>query len=98
MSVFLVTWIFDADVNAQGGAYATGVLVLFTSAGAAVSLAARRAGQRRLSWAFAVITLVFVYTTVDNVIERDNREARETARMAPMKQAPIYTPSGRSMT
>ena len=67
---FLVTWIFDADVNAQGGAYATGVLVLFTSAGAAVSLAARRAGQRRLSWAFAVITLVFVYTTVDNVIER----------------------------
>jgi uncharacterized membrane protein YhaH (DUF805 family) len=67
---FLVTWIFDADVNAQGGAYATGVLVLFTSAGAAVSIAARRAGQRRLSWAFAVITLVFVYTTVDNVIER----------------------------
>jgi hypothetical protein len=67
---FLVTWIFDADVNAQGGAYATGVLVLFTSAGVAVTLAARRAGQRRLVWAFAVITLVFVYTTVDNVIER----------------------------
>ena len=30
---FLVTWIFDADVDAQGGAYATGVLVLITSAG-----------------------------------------------------------------
>jgi hypothetical protein len=67
---FLVTWIFDADVNAQGGAYATGVLVLFTSAGAAVTLAARHAGQRKLTIAFAVITLVFVYTTVDNVIER----------------------------
>src|SRR6476619_2810467 len=67
---FLVTWIFQADVNAQGGAYATGVLVLFTSAGAAVTLAARRAGQRRLSIAFAVITVVFVYPTVDNVIER----------------------------
>ena len=29
---FPVTWIFDADVDAQGGAYATGVLVLITSA------------------------------------------------------------------
>jgi FtsH-binding integral membrane protein len=67
---FLVTWIFHADVNAQGGAYATGVLVLFTSAGVAVTLAARRAGQRRLTVGFAVITLVFGYTTVDNVIER----------------------------
>jgi hypothetical protein len=67
---FLVTWIFQADVNAQGGAYATGVLVLFTSAGTAVTLAARRAGQRKRFYAFAVITLVFVYTTVDNVIER----------------------------
>ncbi len=28
----LVTWIFDADVGAQGGAYATGVLVLMSSA------------------------------------------------------------------
>jgi hypothetical protein len=65
-----VTWIFKASVDAQGGAYATGVLVLFTSAGAAVTLAARRAGQRRLTWAFAVITLVFVYTTIDNVLER----------------------------
>ena len=30
-SAFLITWIFDADVDAQGGAYATGVLVLMTS-------------------------------------------------------------------
>jgi hypothetical protein len=67
---FLVTIMFRADVNAQGGAYATGVLVLFTSAGVAVTLAARRAGQRVLAVAFAVITVVFVYTTVDNVIER----------------------------
>jgi hypothetical protein len=67
---FLVTWLFRADVNAQGGAYATGVLVLFTSAGTAVTLAARRAGQRRLMVAFAIITIIFVYTTVDNIIER----------------------------
>jgi len=67
---FLVTWIFDADVNAQGGAYATGVLVLFSSACVAVTLAARKAGQRRLTVAFAVITLIFFYTTALNVIER----------------------------
>src|SRR5262249_30181050 len=28
----LVTWLFDASVSAQGGAYATGVLVLISSA------------------------------------------------------------------
>jgi hypothetical protein len=66
----VVTWVFDADVNAQGGAYATGVLVLFTSAGVAVTIAARRARQRRRMWAFALITVVFLYTTVDNVVER----------------------------
>ena len=69
-TAFLITWIFDADVDAQGGAYATGVLVLFTSAAVAVTLAARRAGQRKATVAFALITAVFVYTTVDNVIER----------------------------
>ncbi|MFL6134115.1 MAG: amino acid transporter [Nocardioidaceae bacterium] len=67
---FLITWIFHADVNAQGGAYATGVLVLFTSAGVAVTLAARRAGQRRLTWAFAATTVVLLYTTLDNISER----------------------------
>jgi hypothetical protein len=67
---FLITWLFDADVNAQGGAYATGVLVLMTSAAVAVTLAARKAGQRRLTVAFALIALVLVYTTLDNVRER----------------------------
>jgi hypothetical protein len=69
-TAFLITWIFDADVNAQGGAYATGVLVLITSAAVAVTLAARRAGERKKAVAFGVIALVFVYTTIDNVLER----------------------------
>ena len=69
-TAFLLTWIFDADVDAQGGAYATGVLVLMTSASVAVTLAAHKAGQRRLRVAFAAISAVFVYTTVDNVLER----------------------------
>jgi hypothetical protein len=67
---FLVTWIFDADVNAQGGAYATGVLVLFSSACVAVTLAARKAGQRKRTVAFAAITVIFFYTTALNVFER----------------------------
>lgn len=67
---FLVTWIFDADVDAQGGAYATGVLVLMSSAAIAVTIACRKAGQRNWTIGFAVISAVFLYTTVDNVIER----------------------------
>jgi hypothetical protein len=67
---FGVTWLFDADVDAQGGAYATGVLVLMTSASVAVTLAARRAGQRLLTVGFAAVAAVFAYTTVANVIER----------------------------
>jgi hypothetical protein len=67
---FLVTWIFEADVDAQGGAYATGVLVLMTSAAVAVTLASRRAGQHVRTWAFALISGVFLYTTGANVLER----------------------------
>ncbi|NYD23857.1 hypothetical protein BJ968_003397 [Kineococcus aurantiacus] len=67
---FLVTWLFDADVDAQGGAYATGVLVLITSATVAVTLSAHRHGQRRARTFFAVVAVVFAYTTVANVVER----------------------------
>jgi hypothetical protein len=67
---FLVTWIFDADVDAQGGAYATGVLVLISSAAVAVTIAAHKAGQRKWTIGFGVIAAVFLYTTVVNVIER----------------------------
>ncbi|MEV5126421.1 amino acid transporter [Streptomyces decoyicus] len=67
---FLVTWLFDADVDAQGGAYATGVLVLISSAAIAVTITARRAREHGWTIGFAVIAVVFLYTTVANVIER----------------------------
>jgi hypothetical protein len=66
---FVVTIIFKADVDAQGGAYATGVLVLMTSAAVAVTLSARSKGQKT-AFAFGIIALLFLYTTVENVRER----------------------------
>ena len=65
---FVITILFDANVEAQGGAYATGVLVLMTSAAVAVTLKFWRRSSR--AWAFGAITLVFGYTTIANVIER----------------------------
>ncbi|MEK6285714.1 MAG: amino acid transporter [Acidobacteriota bacterium] len=65
---FAVTLIFKADVEAQGGAYATGVLVLMSSGAVAVTLSAFR--RRKHGWAFVLISLVFAYTTVLNIIER----------------------------
>jgi len=67
---FLITVIFHADVDAQGGAYATGVLMLITSAATAVTLSARRRRQRGRVIAFAIITVIFAYTTVANIVER----------------------------
>lgn len=60
---FAITVIFRADVVAQSGAYATGVLVLMSSAAIAATLSARRRASPR--WrGYAAITLVFGYTAV----------------------------------
>ncbi len=63
-----VTIVFNASVDAQGGAYATGVLVLMSSAALAVAITAWRQSHR---WAvYVAITVVFGYTTITNVFER----------------------------
>ncbi len=66
----IVTLVFRADVEAQGGAYATGVLVLMFSAAIAATVALWREASRGMSVYCGVIALVFGYTLVDNVIER----------------------------
>ncbi len=65
----LITVAFRADVNAQAGAYATGILAMMVSGALAVTLSAARHRQRRAAPAFAVLTLVLGYALVENVIE-----------------------------
>jgi len=65
---YLVTVLFSADVNSQGGAYATGVLVLMGSAALAVTLARLRSRQ---PWhGYLLLTVIFGYTTLVNIVER----------------------------
>ncbi|MFC4455019.1 APC family permease [Deinococcus sonorensis] len=64
----LVTLAFRANVDAQAGAYATGVLALMTSAAVAVTLSAFRHQQRRLGVMFTVISLIFIYTLTVTVL------------------------------
>ena len=70
----LVTAIFRADVTAQGGAYATGVMVLISSA--CVATVIDQYGKRqgsvagRIAWPFVLIAGVFFYVTTMIVIEK----------------------------
>jgi hypothetical protein len=64
---FSVTLLFHANVDAQGGAYATGVLVLITSASCAVTIAARKWFSRFI---LGFLSLIFIYTTLINIWER----------------------------
>ena len=65
---FVVTLAFDADVEAQGGAYATGVLVLITSGALAVAI--MKWQQRSQVVQYGAIAVIFFYTTFVNMSER----------------------------
>jgi len=66
----IVTLVFGADVEAQSGAYATGVLVLILSAALAATLALWRERRYAMALYGGLLFLVFAYTLVDNCIER----------------------------
>ncbi|MDX3748248.1 amino acid transporter [Streptomyces sp. AK08-02] len=68
-AVFITLW-FNANVDDQSGAYATGVLVLMLSAAFASAVAVHQRGHRAATIGFGAITAVFAYTLVTNVIER----------------------------
>uniref|UniRef100_UPI00398A15B1 amino acid transporter n=1 Tax=Paeniglutamicibacter sp. TaxID=1934391 RepID=UPI00398A15B1 len=66
----VITIAFEASVDAQGAAYATGVLVLMASAAVAVTISAKRQGQRWRTIGFGITSVIFIYTTGANVVER----------------------------
>ncbi|WP_437201136.1 amino acid transporter [Planctomicrobium sp. SH664] len=70
----VVTLWFDADVESQGAAYATGVMVLILSACTAVVIGKfhERTGTfwQRLPWTSIFILLVFAYATLAIMIEK----------------------------
>ncbi|MEU0881944.1 amino acid transporter [Lentzea sp. NPDC005914] len=66
----IITIIFKADVNAQAGAYATGILAMMVSGSFAVTVSAWRKKQRGATIGFTVLTLVLLYALVENVIEK----------------------------
>ncbi|MEV7572227.1 amino acid transporter [Pseudarthrobacter sp. NPDC089323] len=66
----LITIGFNADVNAQAGAYATGILAMMVSGAIAVTISAIRRKHRAAAVAFTVLTLVMLYALAANVVAK----------------------------
>jgi len=66
----LITIGFRASVDAQAGAYATGILVMMVSAAAAVTVSAARRRERRRIVGFGVLTVVLLYALGANIVEK----------------------------
>ncbi len=66
----VITIAFKADVNAQAGAYATGILAMMVSGAIAVTVSAVRRRHRRAIVGFTVLTLILLYAFAENVREK----------------------------
>jgi hypothetical protein len=77
-----ITIAFGADVNAQAGAYATGILAMMVSGAVAVTISTARHRKRGATIAFAVLTLILVYALGANVVEKPDGIAISAAFIA----------------
>ena len=87
----LVTAIFQADVDKQGGAYATGVLVLMSSGAVAVATMAWRQRSHRIG--FTVIATVYDFESPTSLVPREQIGAPPGSSAQPVV-APRVAPGG----
>jgi hypothetical protein len=66
----ILTIAFGADVNAQAGAYATGILAMMVSGAVAVTISTARYRQKWASAGFALLTLILLYALGENIREK----------------------------
>jgi hypothetical protein len=66
----IITIAFGADVGAQAGAYATGILAMMVSGAFAVTVSTIRHHKRAAATGFGLLTAVLFYALVQNVIDK----------------------------
>jgi hypothetical protein len=66
---FAMTILFRADINAQAGPYATGVLAVITSASVAVFLSEWRKKARGSIICFGAVMVIFIYAFLNTIVQ-----------------------------
>lgn len=66
----ILTIAFKADVNAQAGAYATGILAMMVSGAVAVTISAARYRRRWATAGFTLLTIILLYALGENIREK----------------------------
>ncbi|MEU5366569.1 amino acid transporter [Streptomyces sp. NPDC005925] len=66
----LITIAFDADVDKQAGAYATGILAMMVAGAFAVTVSTARNRRRPTAAGFAALTTVLLYALIANIIDK----------------------------
>ncbi|MEV7169077.1 amino acid transporter [Streptomyces sp. NPDC093224] len=78
----VITILFDADVDEQAGAYATGILAMMVSGAFAVTLSVARKRRRGPALGFGLLTAVLLYALVENIIDKPDGIAISLAFIA----------------